>query len=250
MKKTTNLLVTTLLLTMTITILFNVNAMARTIPEDDFGINLLPVGSDSMDWTLEDLQTETDITFSSFAGKIVLLDFFSASVGVSETFANELAEVRATFSPSTLVMISVNMNPYQDELSDIQDYIDAWGVTWYVVLDMVGLYTYYDASQLPCFYIFDADLKVAFRNEILTESEYLITKINEIIGNDPSTSPTGTGSISDFWAKNWYWFAIGGVFLIIATALTIQRVRIVNHNKKVRQQRLEERQKKHRKRNR
>ena len=254
MKKTTNLLVITIVLTMTITILFNVNAMAKTIPEEDFGIDLLPVGSDSMDWTLEDIQTENDITFSSFAGKIVLMDFFTASEGVCESLANELADVRAAFSSSKLVMISVNNNPASDELSDIQDYIAAWDVTWYVVLDAipdsVSLTEYYDFSQYPCFYVFDTDLKVAFSNEVLTESEYIISEINEIIDSSTSTTPTGTGTISEFWAKNWYWFVIGGVFLIIAVALTIQRVRIVNHNKKVRQQRLEDRQKKHRQRNR
>ena len=250
MKMRNPLIVIALIVTVTFTFVANVNAVEENTFERDYGMDLLPYGTLGIDWTLEDIRTGNMITFSSFEGKIILLDFFSASLGQSVNFAKELVDVRAEFSSSQLVMISVNIAPGVDTIQDIQTYITNAGITWHVVLDSVGMYTEYDTPAIPSFYLFNTDLRIVDSAEVITDKEYLINKINEYIDDVPTTTNTGPGAIPEFWAQNWYWFVIGGVFLIIAIGLTIQRVRVVNHNKKVREQRAEEKQKKYRQRNR
>ena len=144
-------------------------------------------------------------------------------------------------------MISVDTNPVESE-AEIQVYAEEQDIDWYIFSDTAGIQIFYEIAQIPTFYIFNSDQKVVYSNDFPTDAEIIISEINVLL-DSPQTSTNPNGEpIPDFWARNWYWFVIGGVLLIISVGISVQRIRIVNHNKKVRQQKAEEKQRKYNKR--
>lgn len=247
MKKPIQFIVVVILLSFIATVVVNVNAANNALPEEDLGCNLVPYGTQGMDWTLKEILSDQTMSFSSFAGKVVLLEFFETTCGPCSTFLIELRQVRAQFSSNELIMISVDTNPLESE-AEIEAYAEEQEIDWYIFSDTAAIQTFYEIVQIPTFYIFNSDQKVVYSNAIITDAEVIISEINKHVGGVQTTTNPNGDPIPDFWASNWYWFVIGGVLIIITVSVTIQRVRVVNHNKKMHQQKTEERQRKYNKR--
>ncbi len=248
MKKNIQFIAIVILLSFIVSIAVNVKAANNTLPEEDNYINLVPNGTAGMDWSLKEILSDITLSFSSFAGKVILLDFFGTWSGQCETFLNELRSVRAQFSSSELIMISLDTDPLKDDEATIEAFAEEQNMNWLIFIDTVGIQSYYDIEQIPSFYIFNGDQKVVYSGEVITSAEIIITEINKHIGGAQSNTNTGGVPITNFLASNWYWFVIGGIFFIIVVFVSVQRIRIVIHNKKVREQRTEERQRKYNKR--
>lgn len=248
MKKSIQFIAVAILLSFIVTVAVNVTAANNTLPEEDPVINLVPNGTQGMDWTLKEIISGHTKSFSSFAGKVILLEFFATWCGPCETFLDELRDVRAEYSTSELVMISMDIDPENDDEAKIKAYAEEQNINWYIFIDTVGIKTYYEMVQIPMFYIFNGDQKVVYSSEVITNAQIIMGEINKYLGGAQTTSNPGGDPIPDFWASNWYWFVIGGIFLIVGVGVSVQRIRVVNHNKKVRHQKSDEKQRKYNKR--
>ncbi|MGC9779383.1 MAG: TlpA family protein disulfide reductase [Candidatus Heimdallarchaeota archaeon] len=210
--------------------------------------NLKPPGTLGMDWSLEDVLTDTIITFSNYEGKVVVLDFWATWCGPCAESIAELIDVKNEFSSSKVVIISINVKSSDTE-TIIEDYASEHNMNWKIVRDTENIADFYGVISIPTFYIFDKELKVYKTYEGVIGSSSMIRTINEIL-EEPAT-PTNTNNgepISEFWAKNWYWFVILGIFLIICAAIFIQRQRVIKQNKELQRQKFEEKKRRTRKR--
>ncbi|MCF2143199.1 MAG: TlpA family protein disulfide reductase [Candidatus Heimdallarchaeota archaeon] len=206
-------------------------------PTHDFSPKLKPIGTPGKDWTLKDVLSDTQITFSSYAGRVVLLDFFATWCQPCKIAMAEFAEVKSHFRSSELVIISISTDVEPE--STLESYAAANGITWKLVIDTISLSDYYEVISIPTIYIFDLDQKVGYADSGVKDASTLIQVINLFLDDDSTTQPSNNHEPTNgFWAKNWYWFGILLVFIIIAVSIYIQRQRVIQYNKKVREERL------------
>ncbi|NHJ04988.1 MAG: TlpA family protein disulfide reductase [Candidatus Heimdallarchaeota archaeon] len=239
------LTITSIILLFNISIVIITSGERISSPEDNLNINLLPVGSDANDWEMKEIRTGQNMTFSDFSGKIVILDFWETTCGPCEFSMPILKTIKGEYSSSQLVIMSINTNPEGDTEEIIIDYINAKDLTWYFFSDMWAVHLYYQVSYIPSFIVIDQNQKVYYSQVGIVELyDNLKTNIDALIESPPPINPTGTGSTaSEFWQKYWYLFVIVPIFVIIIVVLVIQRQRIVNHNRKIREQKLEAKRK-------
>ncbi|HUT81834.1 MAG TPA: TlpA disulfide reductase family protein [Candidatus Bathyarchaeia archaeon] len=200
--------------------------------EGDFEIKLKPVGTAGIDWTLENILTDTQITFSNYKGKVILMDFFATWCAPCQESMAEIREVKAAFSSSTLVIISVDSDTENDKEADIEEFASTYQMDWKIVRDTVDLSSFYEVYSIPTFYLFDQDQKVSYSSVGSVSSSTIISKIRSLISGTPTT-PSSNPEPLGFWVKNWYWFAILTIFIVIFTGVFYQRSKVIKHNKKI-----------------
>ncbi|HUU79445.1 MAG TPA: TlpA disulfide reductase family protein [candidate division Zixibacteria bacterium] len=239
------LTITSIILLFNISIVIITSGERVSSPEDNLNINLLPIGSDSIDWELKEIRSGQNMTFSDFSGKIVILDFWEIKEDSYDIYLPILKRIKTEYSSSQLAIMSININPEGDTEEIIIDYIYNKDLTWYFFSDMLAIHLYYQVAYIPSFIIIDQNQRVYYSQVGIVELyDNLKTNIDALIESPPPTNPTGTGEpVGEFWQKYWYLFVIIPVFVIIVIVLVIQRQRIIKHNKKIREQKLEAKQK-------
>ena len=210
--------------------------------------NLITRGTPALLFTVEDVITDTIFSFSSFKGKVVVLDFFSTTCLPCIYSIPELKKAKTKYSSDDLEIVSISVD-LNDTEADIEHFASDFGLSWKMVSDTIGINTYYQLLAIPTFYVIDQDqyiYQAIFGNDNFDELDGFILELLPEYSSSPNPTNNG-GTLSEFWAKNWYWFVLGGVILIVVTGFMIQRRRIVVHNKKVRAQKTEARQRRRRK---
>ena len=229
------------------------STMVNSIKEFEYGSlepnALLPIGTAGKEWTLEDVLTGQTISFSSFEGKAVVMDFFATWCIPCQQSMPDLVSLKSSFSSSELAIISVNTDVESNVA--LEEFASTYNLDWYLVKDTAGLSTFYGISSIPTIYVFDVDLKVYYRNVGAVSASFLSNLVNAIL-NIGSTPPTSNPQVpqNGFWAKNWYWFIILLVFVVIVAVVFIQRRMVIQENKRVKKQRLMEKRRKQMKRRR
>ncbi|RLI64371.1 MAG: hypothetical protein DRP02_09920 [Candidatus Gerdarchaeota archaeon] len=224
------------ILILTQTVLFTQSSLGNQQTQD-FTPMLKPIGTPGKEWTLKDVLSDMQITFSSYKGRVVLLDFFATWCQPCKMAMAEFAEVKSHFSSSELVIISISTDVEPE--STLESYAATNGITWKLVIDTISLSDYYEVVSIPTIYIFDLDQKVGYADSGVKDASTLIQVINLFLDDDSTIQPSNNHEPTNgFWAKNWYWFGILLVFTIIAVSIYIQRQRVIQYNKKVREERL------------
>ncbi len=222
----------------------NPNVVPRINP------NLITRGTPAYPFTLEDILTDTIFSFASLEGKVVVLDFFSILVAdfILRRSIPELIAAKAKYSAADFEIISIDIEPTDTE-PEIESFADHYEIDWKVVMGTTDVINYYELLDLPTFYVVDQELYIyqaIFGEDNFDELDGFVLEL--LPEYSVSTNPTnGGGPIPEFWANNWYWFVLGGAMFIVVIGLVIQRRRIVLHNRKVRSQKTEARQKRLRK---
>jgi LPXTG-motif cell wall-anchored protein len=212
--------------------------------------NLLPDGADATDFTLKNIVTDAYVTFSDFAGKVVVLDFFTTYGEADLIVLDELWEVKQMYSSSKLAIMSVAVDPVQDNEVVLDNFTDFYDIDWYVFINEGDvLINYYEIVSTPTIYFITPEQTVHYSINFYIDSAFMSGKIDEILPDDPPTS-TPNGGLSDFWQNNWLWFTLGGIGFLVLTGLLFYRRRIVVHNRKIREEKLKRKQQRQRQRNR
>lgn len=251
MKKIQSIILFSIIFTLiTISTTFTVLAENPNTLKPKIDPNIITRGTPALLFTIEDVLTETIFSFESFKGKVVVLDFFSTTC-LYEDSIPELKNAKAKYSSDDLEIISIDVD-LNDTETDIEHFASDFGISWKMVSDTLGINTYYQLITIPTFYVIDQDqyiYQAIFGLFNFDELDGFILELLPEYSSSPNPS-NGNGTPSEFWGKNWYWFLLSGVIFVIVTGLVIQRRRIVLHNRKVRAQKMDARQRRVRKRER
>lgn len=252
MKKIQSVMLFGIILTLiTISTTFTVLAENPNTLKPKIDPNIITRGTPALLFTIEDVLTDTIFSFESFKGKVVVLDFFSTTCLPCEDSVPELKNAKAKYSSDDLEIISIDVD-LNDTETDIEHFASDFGISWKMVSDTLGINTYYQLITIPTFYVIDQDqyiYQAIFGLYNFDELDGFILELLPEYSSSPNPS-NGNGTPSEFWGKNWYWFLLSGVIFVIVTGLVIQRRRIVLHNRKVRAQKMDARQRRVRKRER
>ncbi|NHJ48601.1 MAG: TlpA family protein disulfide reductase [Asgard group archaeon] len=253
MKKSNLAIFTTLFIITTLQILaFNLGSSHYDpLIDTTYATNLIDVGTLGIDWTLEDILTDSSITFSSFRGKVIILDFFATWCVPCQDSMAEFANVKNSFSSHDLVIISIHSDSATE--STLEDFAVDYNMDWKIVIDTANLRNHYEITNIPTIYIFDTDLRIHHRSEGIASASTLSNIINSILDEykPPATTSRPPGEPLDgFWVKNWYWFGILLVFVVIGSVVFIQRRKVIEHNKKIHAEKIAEKRRKEQKRKR
>ena len=249
MKKIQSVILFSIILTL-FTISTTLNAFAENpeIVPPRIDPNLITRGTPALLFTVEDVITDTIFSFESFKGKVVVLDFFTTTCLPCIYSIPELKKAKAKYSSDDLEIISISVD-LNDTEAAIEHFYSDFGLSWKMVSDTLGINTYYQLLTIPTFYVIDQDqyiYQAIFGNDNFDELDGFILELLPEYSSSPNPTNNG-GSFPEFWAKNWYWFLLGGVMFVVVTGLMVQRRRIVLHNRKVREQKTEARQRRVRK---
>lgn len=252
MKKIQSVMLFGIILTLiTISTTFTVLAENPNTLKPKIDPNIITRGTPALLFTVEDVLTNTIFSFESFKGKVVVLDFFSTPYELCEDSISELKKAKAKYSSDDLEIVSIDVD-LNDTETDIEHFASDFGISWKMVSDTLGINTYYQLITIPTFYVIDQDqyiYQAIFGLYNFDELDGFILELLPEYSSSPNPS-NGNGTPSEFWGKNWYWFLLSGVIFVIVTGLVIQRRRIVLHNRKVRAQKMDARQRRVRKRER
>lgn len=252
MKKIQSVMLFGIILTLiTISTTFTVLAENPNTLKPKIDPNIITRGTPALLFTVEDVLTNTIFSFESFKGKVVVLDFFSTPYELCEDSISELKKAKAKYSSDDLEIVSIDVD-LNDTETDIEQFASYFGISWKMASDTLGINTYYQLITIPTFYVIDQDqyiYQAIFGLYNYDELDRFILELLPEYSSSPNPS-NGNGTPSEFWGKNWYWFLLSGVIFVIVTGLVIQRRRIVLHNRKVRAQKMDARQRRVRKRER
>ena len=214
---------------------------SNTNPENEITTDLLGFGDYAPDWSLKEVSSDVTKSMASYRGKVVLLEFFATWCDpCTNQFLPYLKDVRAYYSSSQLVMLSVNTDPTNENETVVEHYVDLYDISWSVFrdTDTTTVSDAYDVRTIPTFYIIDKNQIVSYSHTGVVSDAFLIDKIDDLIPAERNPN--------EWWANNWWWFAAGILVVGIVSAMIIQRRRVVLHNRKVDEQILEARRRKRR----
>ncbi len=158
--------------------------------EDDLTIDLANAGGDTIDWTMEEIMSDTMKTFSDFAGKVVLIDFFAMWCGPCKTAMPYLRNINDHFSSeSDFVMMSMDVDTTEQE-SAIETFAGTYDMNWFIFRDTLGVNDYYGVSAIPTLMIINQYQYVYYIEEGFGGEELLKGIIQELLDMNDQVAPS------------------------------------------------------------
>ncbi len=175
----------------------NVNSVYDSPLPNDLSAQL-DVGKVAMDWNLEDIMSDTNMSFSDFVGKVVLMDFFTTWCVPCQKARPLLREVNDHFSSSELVVMSIDLES-EEEASEsaLENFAATYNMNWKIFRDTVGLGNYYEILFIPTLVIFTPEQYIYYTEVGVESSQGLFDIIDEILAMSDSTNPTLDSISSD-----------------------------------------------------
>ncbi len=147
------------------------------------GSSQLPDGTGTGDEAPAFSITDIDgnaVSLQSLRGKVVVLDLFATWCGPCQGQMSELSEVRARYSSSEVVILSIDVDS-RETASQVREFKADHGATWAFAMDTDGVGDKYGASAIPTLAIVDRAGNLAYRNQGLEQSEDLMARIDPLL---------------------------------------------------------------------
>ena len=185
-----------ILLTLVIlsSMLFDIGNIASVSDGQHSGDNNLTVdlanpGGDTIDWTMEEIMSDTMMTFSNFAGKVVLIDFFAMWCGPCKAAMPYLRNINDHFSSeSDFVMMSIDVDTTEQE-SAIETFAGTYEMNWYIFRDTLAVNDYYGVSAIPTLMIINQNQYIYYIEEGFGGEELIKGIIQELLDMDDQAAP-------------------------------------------------------------
>jgi peroxiredoxin len=146
---------------------------------DGNGGNGQPPAQAAPTFTLQEVDGGA-LELEQLRGRIVVLDLFATWCGPCVSQMSELNKLRAYYSTSDLVIISIDVDP--DETSQmVRDFRDEHNCNWAFARDTDGVAGKYDASSIPTLALIDRDGNLAWRHAGLTYFGDLSARIDPLL---------------------------------------------------------------------
>ena len=133
---------------------------------------MLPLGTTAPDFNLVDVESEKQISLANFSGKKALLVMFICRhCPFVKHVQTELAKIGKDYSQTDLGIIAISSNDvknYPDDAPDkLKQMLKELGLNFPLCYDETQeVAKAYTAACTPDFFLFDADLKLAYRGQL------------------------------------------------------------------------------------
>ena len=145
------------------------SAVAINELENQFDINI--INQKAPDFTVQDVDSGTSYSLSSFLGKIVILDLFATWCSPCQLSIPYLRSLHTTYSRSELQIISVDVDNSESQ-SLVSQFRSDEQMDWIVSLDNGGLIiNSYGQEGIPTFYIIDQEGNIEWSASGFTEQD-------------------------------------------------------------------------------
>lgn len=154
--------------------------------------NLIPAGHDTVDWTMKEIFSDSMKTFSSFAGKVIVMDFFAGWCGPCIASMPHLRAINDYYSSeSNFQMMSIDVDPgyFSDEAS-LETWATNLDMNWFVFRDLSGIVdSFYGISAIPTLMIINQYQYVYYVEEGFASEEVIIGIIDELLAMEDTSAP-------------------------------------------------------------
>jgi thiol-disulfide isomerase/thioredoxin len=129
---------------------------------------------------LPSLHVLTDLDFSEFRGKVVVVDCFATWCEPCKDEIPYLAQINEKYDSSEVVIISVGSSG--DSEIALRQFKKDYDMTWIVAHDKVGVFDKYDVQYIPTLVILDQNGDVYCKETGVTDASILSEKIDDLSG--------------------------------------------------------------------
>ena len=129
---------------------------------------------------LPSLYVLTDLDFSEFRGKVVVVDCFATWCEPCKDEIPYLAQINEKYDSSEVVVISVGSSG--DSEIALRRFKKDYDMTWIVARDKVGVFDKYDVQYIPTLVILDQNGDVYYKETGVTDASILSEKIDDLLG--------------------------------------------------------------------
>lgn len=156
MKKQRILILVALLITPMILSFIKIDGAVENPIDEVITLNVLPNGAPAMDWNLEDIMSDTNYTFSSLVGKVVMMDFFTTWCTPCITAMPLLREINDNYSGNpNFVLMSIDLESEEDaNETALEDFASTYNMNWKIFRDTVNIANYYNVNSFPTLILF------------------------------------------------------------------------------------------------
>ncbi len=120
------------------------------------------------------------ISLDQFKGKVVVLDLMATWCGPCATQMDELNQLRAKYSESQVVIISIDVDT-QETTQQLREFKEDHVANWRFARDTDGVSSKYGASNIPTLAVIDKDGGLQWKEAGLTTFEDLKDKIEPLL---------------------------------------------------------------------
>ena len=191
MKKQRILILITLLITPMILSFINIDGAVENPIEEVMTPNVLHNGAPAMDWNLEEIMSDTNYTFSSLAGKVVMMDFFTTWCTPCIIAMPLLREINDNYSGnSNFVLMSIDLESEENANETVlEDFASTYNMNWKIFRDTVNMDNYYNINSIPTLIIFSKTQYIYYSEIGVSGTQHLIDMIDDLLAFSDSTDP-------------------------------------------------------------
>lgn len=191
MKKQRILILVTLLITPMILSFIKIDGAVENPIDEAITPNVLHNGAPVMDWNLEEIMSDTNYTFSSLAGKVVVMDFFATWCGPCIAAMPLLREINDHYAGnSNFVMMSIDLET-ATEASEaaLESFAATNNMNWWIFRDTVNMDGYYNIEFIPTLIIYSKTQYIYYSEIGMSGTSHLIDMIDDLLTFSDSTDP-------------------------------------------------------------
>ncbi|MCK5183025.1 MAG: TlpA family protein disulfide reductase, partial [Candidatus Heimdallarchaeota archaeon] len=148
-------------------------------------------GAPAIDWNLEEIMSDTNYTFSSLAGKVVVMDFFATWCGPCIAAMPLLREINDHYAGNpNFVMMSIDLETAAEASeAALESFAATYNMNWWIFRDTVNMDVYYNIEFIPTLIIYSKTQYIYYSEIGMSETSYLINKIDNLLTFSDSTDP-------------------------------------------------------------
>ncbi len=167
----------------------NIQGTTTTPIKEELATNVIHDGAPAFNWNLKEVISDIDRTFSSFAGKVVLIDFFATWCVPCRDAMPLLEQIKDHFFfDSRFVLMSIDVDTSESE-AQVEQFADTYDMSWLIFRDTVNMDVYYDIEFIPTLVIINPSQFVAYSEIGMSSVNNIISIIDVLLAENDTANP-------------------------------------------------------------
>ena len=167
----------------------NIQGTTTTPIKEELATNVIHDGAPAFNWNLKEVISDINRTFSSYAGKVVLIDFFATWCVPCRDAMPLLEQIKDHFFfDSRFVLMSIDVDTSESE-AQVEQFADTYDMSWLIFRDTVNMDVYYDIEFIPTLVIINPSQFVAYSEIGMSSVNNIISIIDVLLAENDTANP-------------------------------------------------------------